>query len=306
MSSFLSTGGIARASARHPWRALGGWLLLIVIAAVLSSGLGNALDDGADFTNTPESKRGSTLIDQRMGAEALSENIVVTSETLTVDDAAFQAAVEQTTAGLRGMTGVVDSATSYFDLQAAGDPASGRLISEDRHTALIPVTLAATADTFADIAEQGDAFIATAQSQAGDGIEIYAVGDLSGSTTYGKIADEDLSKDISIGLPVAALVLVFVFGALVAAGLPLLLGIVSIFVAMGLTALMASVFTITSQVTIMITMIGLAVGIDYALFVIERYREERRHGIAKHDAIAIAGSTAGKRFCSPAARSSWR
>jgi RND superfamily putative drug exporter len=91
-------------------------------------------------------------------------------------------------------------------------------------------------------------------------------------------------------------VLIFVFGALVAAAVPLLLGIVSIIVAMGLTAIAARIIEISSQVQIMImiTMIGLAVGIDYALFLVERYREERRHGLPQLDAITIAGGTTGK------------
>ena len=134
----------------------------------------------------------------------------------------------------------------------------------------------------------------TAQGRAGNGVDVYAVGDLSGDYAYEGMADEDLAKAETVGLPVALLVLVVVFGALVAAGLPLLLGIATIILATGLTAIVANWIAITDEVTVMITMIGLAVGIDYALFVIERYREERQHGVAKHDAVALAGGAAGK------------
>jgi RND superfamily putative drug exporter len=213
-------------------------------------------------------------------------------ETLTVDDPAFRQVVEQTVERLTAMPDVVAAAANYYELQAAGDPAAEQLVSANRHAAIIPVTLASS--EYDDLADDADEFIAAAQSARGNGIEVYAVGDLSGSEVYGKIAQEDLSKDLTIGLPVAAVVLIFVFGALVAAAVPLLLGIVSIIVAMGLTAIAARIIEISSQVQIMITMIGLAVGIDYALFLVERYREERRRGLPQLDAITIAGGTAGK------------
>ena len=92
----------------------------------------------------------------------------------------------------------------------------------------------------------------------------------------------------------ALVVLVVVFGALVAAGVPLVLAIVSIIVAVGLTALLGRVMDLSFFIVNMITMIGLAVGIDYALFIVERYREERRNGRPKQQAIEIAGGTASK------------
>ena len=76
--------------------------------------------------------------------------------------------------------------------------------------------------------------------------------------------------------------------------MPIVLAIVSIIVAVGLTAVLGRVMDLSFFIVNMITMIGLAVGIDYALFIVDRYREERRHGRAKHEAIEIAGGTASK------------
>jgi RND superfamily putative drug exporter len=126
-----------------------------------------------------------------------------------------------------------------------------------------------------------------------DGFQVYSVGSLS-SDEIGDIAEEDMSKDISIGMPVAAVILVVVFGALIAAGIPLLLGAITIVAGMGLAQLIGGVVYIDDTATSVMTMIGLAVGIDYALFFLERYREERRHGALKNDAIERAGATAGK------------
>ncbi len=95
-------------------------------------------------------------------------------------------------------------------------------------------------------------------------------------------------------MPLTILILIVVFGALVAVGVPLVLAITSIIVALGLTAIVGRFTDLSFYVVNMITMIGLAVGIDYTLFIVSRYREERRRGHTKYDAIEIAGGTATK------------
>ncbi len=120
-----------------------------------------------------------------------------------------------------------------------------------------------------------------------------SVGFISIAEENNIIAEEDLVRGESIGIAAALVILVIVFGALVAAGVPILLAMVSIMISFGITAVIGRVWELSFFIT-MITMIGLAVGIDYALFVVERYREERRHGRAKADAISVAGGTASK------------
>ncbi|HEY7031986.1 MAG TPA: MMPL family transporter [Thermomicrobiales bacterium] len=288
MAFGISTNGLAEACSRHPWRVLALWLLVIALGVILASGLDGNLANGDDFTNNPDSQRADHLIDQRMGDDPATETVVVHSATLTVDDAAFRSVVEQTTTDLAAMTEVVASADNYYRAQASGNPDAVHLVSADKHSSIIPVVLATADDSY------GESFVATAQGHAGNGIEVYAVGDLSSDYAYNHVADEDLAKAEKVGLPAALIVLIVVFGALIAAGLPVLLGIVTIIVATGLTAVAAHKIAITEEATVMIGMIGLAVGIDYALFVIERYREERRHGVGKHEAVGIAGGTAGK------------
>ncbi len=292
MKSLFSTAGLARASAHHPWRTLGVWVAIIVVAVVTSGAFGGTLSDELNFTNEPESARADELLEERLrGEDSLIETVVIRSTGATVDDPAFQAVVERTTADLRAMPNAVAEATNYYELEAAGDPAAASLVSEDRRTTIMPVTMVGTLD---DAATYGADYVAAAQRQHGNGFEVYAVGDVSSDKTYREIAEADTSKDLSIGMPVAFVILVVVFGALVAAGLPLLLGVFSIVVASSVTALIANVVGISTVAPIVTSMIGLAVGIDYALFLIERYREERRHGRTKHAAIEIAGSTAGK------------
>ncbi|MFL5759535.1 MAG: MMPL family transporter [Thermomicrobiales bacterium] len=288
----LSTSGVARASARHPWRILGFWVLMIALAGVLQGAVGSGFNGDDDFTSNPDSKVADQLRHDRMSSDPMNETVVIRSNSTTVDDVAYRQVVDQTVADLRALPNIVASANSYYDAAAAGDPEAEKMVSPDRHSTVVAVTL--TDNVEDDNAQQAETYLAAAQGHRGNGFEIYSVGDLSGEHTYGKVSDEDLAKAEQAGLPVALLVLIVVFGALVAAILPIILGLVAIFVAVGLTAILSQFMAITDEVTIMISMIGLAVGIDYALFVIERYREERRHGVQKHDAIGVAGGTAGK------------
>src|ERR671919_642568 len=111
---------------------------------------------------------------------------------------------------------------------------------------------------------------------------------------FSTIAEEDLAQGESFGVIVALIVLVLVFGAVVAGVIPIAMAIASISVALGITALVGRAADFSFFVTNMITMMGLAVGIDYSLFIVSRYREERFKGLEKIDAITAAGATASR------------
>src|SRR5690606_29024019 len=93
---------------------------------------------------------------------------------------------------------------------------------------------------------------------------------------------------------VAIVILLFVFGALVAAGIPLAVALVSIATAMGATALVGQIFDLSFFVVNMITMMGLALGIDYTLIMVQRFREELARGRDTMDAVTVAGNTANR------------
>lgn len=292
MSSFLSTAGLSRASALHPWRVIAAWVLIIVLSGVAASGLGDALTTEIAFVNSPESEQGSNLLEERMhGPLPLTETIVIRSETLTVDDPAFQQVVEQTTADVSGVTDAVASALNYYQAKAAQSPEAEGLVSPDRHATIIPVTLAGE---FEEASKHTDEYLETVKAHDGGEFKVVTVGSISGNEEFNTISEEDLQKAELFGLPAALLVLVIVFGALVAAGVPITLALVSISVAIGLTAVIGRVWDLSFFIVNMITMIGLAVGVDYTLFIVDRYREERRHGRPKIDAISTAGGTASK------------
>jgi putative drug exporter of the RND superfamily len=123
---------------------------------------------------------------------------------------------------------------------------------------------------------------------------MFTVGDASLNKAFTEIAETDMAAGEQIGIPVAIIILIVVLGALVAAGLPIVIGLISVFVAIGMAAVVGRFLDLSFYVVNIIGMIGLAVGIDYSLFVISRFREERRKGHAKLPAIEIAGGTANK------------
>lgn len=289
----LSPGSLAAVSARHPWRTITLWIVLLAVITLLSGVAGgNTNNQDFGFSNNPESQVADKLVKDHFGDDTrASETIVVHSDSLTVDDQSFRDVVAKTVANLEPWKGDIASLTNYYEAEAAGVPEAAQLVSPNRHSLLIPVTFNGEVDDYLD---RGEEYLKHAQGASTSDVKVYSVGDLSGNATFGKIAEEDTSKDITIGLPVAGLVLVVVFGALIAAFLPLMLGIVAIGATAGVVALLSNIFVMQSQTMILATMIGLAVGIDYALFFMERFREERRHGALKIDAISRAGGTAGK------------
>jgi RND superfamily putative drug exporter len=209
--------------------------------------------------------------------------VVVRSETAQVADPSYQAFVTQLAADIAASAKVSPVVTTYL----AQDPS---LVSADGHATLLTFRLLAklpTADEVGDV---------VSTVQAADRSPGFAV-QITGSATLGRdftlTSQRDLERgELYFGLPAALLVLLLVFGAVVAAGLPLLMALVCIPISLGIAALVGQVWNLSFFIQNMTFAMGLALGIDYSLFVVSRYREERRSGIEKLDAIARAGGTA--------------
>ena len=288
--SLFSTAGLARWTSRNPWKTVIAWVVILALGGFSASSLGDNVTSDFRILSNPESQKGLDLIEDRKGEFEFTETIVITSESLTVDDQAFQDVVTNTTNTLRGMTEQIEASTVVSYLELPAEQSAG-LISNDRHSALIPVTT-----KFTELPDGGEdkEFLDKITASATADVDVLPVGSISLNETFNSISEEDLIRGETIGVAAALVILLVVLGALVASGLPLLLGIVSIVVATGLAAVWARISELSFFVTNMISMIGLAVGIDYALFIVERYREERRHGRPKMEAINVAGATASK------------
>ena len=205
MKSLLSTAGLARTSARHPWRVLGIWLIVLVLAGVAASGLGHALTTDANFTGQPESKKGAQILQDRLtGATPLTETIVIHSDTATVADPAFKTMVDRVSSNLAGLDGLIKSAPNYYQLQAAGAPSAPQLVSKDQHSTIIPVTFNGTRD---EVIKQSDAYLNAVQQADAPGIQVLTVGDVSANKEFNGIASTDLAKAERISLPATLVIL---------------------------------------------------------------------------------------------------
>jgi RND superfamily putative drug exporter len=276
------TGRITRASARHPWRVLGLWTLMVALAFGVS-GLMNASSDSA--TAGTSATKAEDLIKERLREQTAPEEfIIIESPTATVDEAEFAGFVDAFVADLEGLDGVA-SVQSYRN---GGEG----LVSDDGHVALVATTLTGREE---DAAETAQPLISLVESADGaDGFRVTTVGFGSVEHQITTLMEETLEQGELIGIGVALVILVIVFGAAVAAGLPIVVALLAIFVAIGATAAVSNAMQMSEFVVFIITMIGLAVGIDYSLFIVQRFREERVSGLEKIEAITAAGSTASR------------
>ena len=281
----LSTGSLARSAARHPWRTIVVWIAALLTAGALSSQfLGDALTTDTDFTNEPESKRAAALLEERLrGPQKDMEFVVVTagSTVSRPEYGAYVGALQTSIAALG--PDVVDHVGSYLTDDGP--------VSESGRSTLLPVTLAG--DDHDAVGESAERLAETVKNvEAPEGFEALVAGPATLENEFIRLAEEGLQQGETVGLAAALLVLVFVFGAVVAGLVPIILAVMSIAIALGAAALFGLAFDLPFFIANIITMIGLAVGIDYSLFIVSRYREERAEGLDKLDAIARTGATA--------------
>jgi len=300
--SKLSSESMARYCAQRPKRIFGIWLVILVLAVLGAGGLCSSAITNSDgsLREKPESEVAQDLIDEAFGgssqgaaAESASEILIVRARDLTVDDQAFRdkvvsifGAVDEAGAKIVDGKSVVVSTAHYFQ---ADDPS---MVSVDGNTVIGFVKMRGEID---DVIDNLPAIQEIVDGANGvDGFEVYLVGNGSFSTTFNEIAESDLVKGEGIGIVVALLILILVFRALGAAPIPIFLSIVTIIMAIFGATLIGQLQPVSFFIINMITMIGLAVGIDYSLFIVGRYREERSKGLEKIDAIARAGATASR------------
>ena len=287
MFSSLSPRALARSSAAHPKRVIGAWIVVFVVAmAVIAMLLGDVLSPQQSFVNTPESQRAANQIEAITGsADSTIEQVVMQTANGTFADPGPRAQADAITAEITALgPAIVKNVTS--------PTTSPDLISKDGRTAIIPITMAGSLN---DARDNIDKVLDTALAHNGaDGLSVHVTGLASIDNGVNKVAEEDLKTGETFGILLALIILLLVFGAVVSALLPIILAVVAIVVALALTALVGQIGDLSFFVTNMITMMGLAVGIDYALFIVSRYREERADGVERLGAIERAGDTSSR------------
>ena len=274
---------LAELSIARPRRVVAIWAALFLVGALLAGGLlPSALITEDHVTNNPESQRAQQLIERRLpDHNAVDEVVIVRSDRALVSDPHFADHVRRLVDAL-GRTGAVRAISSY--LHADGQ----ELVSRDRHATIIPIALADKPEdaikTVVRIVEQANGHASFAD---------HITGKYTASRDFHSVSEKGLrSGELRFGLPAALIVLLLVFGTLVGAGIPLLMATLSIVVALGLVAVVGQAFQLNVFIVNMLVAMGLALGIDYSLFIVSRLREERARGAPTHQAILNVASTA--------------
>ena len=292
------TESLARISSHRPWVTIGIWLLVTLVAV----GISGQLLPTATTTELRiiprfgevESVTVTELLEGSPIEPPPAEIVIVRSGTLTVDDDAFKAKVQEVTSKLRELEpDVVRASANYYEVLAATPLDSLALVSTDRRSAIVALQMAGTLGEALENIEEVIHVVEEADGQ--DGFDVLVVGDVSSRFEQAELSAMDLEQGERIGLPVALFILLVLFGAVVAALIPIGLAIISILITLAIVAVIGTVFgELVFFVLLWITMIGLAVGIDYCLFVVSRFREELGRGLSTRDAVIKTGATASR------------
>jgi RND superfamily putative drug exporter len=281
-------GGLVAACLRRPWRALVAALLVLAAAvALLAGGFETSAPGDQLVGDSAAAER--IRDDARLGGPPV-ENVVVSALTGSLAPEQARRLGAELTAAYTGLDGV----------RAVGAP----ILALDGRTLLVPVTLDAapqslhapppgerTADDAVAAMRDATARLASAHPD----LRIGQVGPGSIDAEIGEGLAQDFRRAEYISLPVTLGILLVAFGAVVAAGVPVLLGLAAVAAALGLTAFASrTVIPVDQNTQSLVLLIGLAVGVDYALFVVRRSREERAAGASTRESVRIATATAGR------------
>jgi RND superfamily putative drug exporter len=278
------TARAATWSARHRRIAILGWMAFVVAAVVLGSVIGTKHID-SNNNGVGESARADQIINAKF-PQYSGEQVLIQSNKLTVRDPRFQAAV-------RDVVKRVAATGTVQDLRSPLAPANRGEISKDGHSALVSFQIAGDQSHADDTV--GASLAATAAAQkAHPSLRIEQAGDASADKALNKSFSDDFAKARTLSLPITLLILIFAFGALVAAGIPVLLAITGVAATLGLVGLVSHIAPVDPSVSEVVLLIGMAVGVDYSLFYMRREREERAAGRGEQAALEAAAATSGR------------
>ena len=268
---------MGRWSAGHWKTATFGWLAFVVVAFALGGAVGTKTID-PDEPGPGESGRMDKILDEGFKQPA-GESVLVQSERLQTSDPAFRAAIDDVVTGVSGLNAVQHVRRGE--------------ISKDGRAALVEFQIRGDPD---DAVDKIDPVLERVEElqQAHPGFFIGEFGDASSVDALNTAYGDDLGKAGLLSLPITLVILVIAFGALVAAGIPLLLALSAVFATFGLIALPSHIFPVAFQAFAVVLLIGLAVGVDYSMFYLRRERQERAAGRSEDAALEAAAATSGR------------
>jgi RND superfamily putative drug exporter len=258
--------------------------VLMLLASGFVAGRGGKLESGG-FIETAESGRASRLIEKELPIVGGSTfTLIFSSDTLSANDPQFSAAVEAALVPLR-TDPRKDSIITPYDTTVL-DPS--RQISKDGHAIAVDVAVKDTIDVARDYYPELRAKVTS------DKLKVQATGVLAINNGFNAVLFADLQRAEVVALPLALILLLVVFGAVVAALIPLGTGLLAVMSGIAGMFLLSHITSVSVYAQNVVTLIGLGVAIDYSLFVTSRFREELKRGRGREDALAIAMSTSGR------------
>ena len=275
---------MGRWSASHWKTATFGWLALVVVAFGIGGMVGTK-NPNPNTSGPGESGRMDRILHDGFKRPA-AENVLVQSRTARAGTPAFDAAVKDVVARISRQP-VVQHVRSPLD---AGNSDQ---LSKDGRSALVAFDIRGEIDKAPDKVGPVTDAVAAAQA-AHPGFFIGEMGDASAPKAVMDQYGKDLGKAGMLSLPITLLILILTFGAVVAAGIPLLLALTAVFGTFGLIALPSHVLPMANEVPALVLLVGLAVGVDYSMFYLRREREERAKGRSERAALEAAAATSGR------------
>jgi RND superfamily putative drug exporter len=278
----------ARAAVRRPRTVLLVWLAITVVAGVLSGGLAGRLGTGGFEVPGSQSNRVHNDLQSRFTSQSADSTLlVIRAKDAKATDPAYRQVVDQLAAKAKGVADVTDVITP--------DQGGAGFVSADGKTSYVVVGMGAEIGRQQGIASElaviGKSVSATEPS--GD-FEVTTAGSAAFFDRLNTVSREDLAKAERITFPLTMLILIVAFGSVVAAGIPIALAIGSLVVTLGALFLLAGVMNMNVFVTNSASIVGIGVGIDYALFVVTRFREELKRGRDTEAAVVRSIETSGR------------
>ncbi|MGH3003368.1 MAG: MMPL family transporter [Gaiellaceae bacterium] len=271
-------------SAAH-WRtALVGWLVFCVVAVVAGGAVGATKLKQSD-TASGDTKKAQKILDGAGFASRAGESVLIRNTRASVDDAGFETAI-------RAVVRAVERQPVVAEVRSPLAPDGSGQISKNRHAAIVQFQIRGDeAKAMDKVQPVLDAVAAV--DRAHPGYQIAEFGEASANHVLNETLGSDFKRAEYSSLPVTLVILLFAFGALVAAGLPVLLGFSGVLATIGLASVASHVFAAGDATQSVILLIGMAVGVDYSLFYIRREREERAGGLSHRDALLKTAGTSG-------------
>ncbi|MFC0006882.1 MMPL family transporter [Micromonospora siamensis] len=273
-----ATVKVARWSAVRPWRAIGAWIVFVAVCVGVSGVVGTRMVTPVEAA-VGEWGRAEQIVAEGNFKDPAQENVLLTSRSGgSIDKAEGTRAAQDVLQRLRALPEV--------------ESAEGPVPSPDSSAMLVQVAMTGDKLTASERVEPLLGVVEAVQG-AYPGLRVEMAGDASTNKAVSDTQIKDFQRAEIFSIPLTLIILVFVFGALIAASIPLVLSLTAVAAAIALSAVTSHVVPSTSALSSIILLIGLAVGVDYSLFYIRREREERRAGREHREAVEIAAATSG-------------